>query len=89
MSKIVTTDLGRFRAVVSDGVETFLFECPGCGQWAHLDDDQWAGRVSVDHAADGCLGGYHETHNYQATLRARITAARLMGDEPFGEDVPA
>jgi hypothetical protein len=29
-----------------------LFECPGCKQWAYLDDDQWHGRVSVDHATD-------------------------------------
>ena len=87
MSRIVTTDLGRFRGVTRDGVADWLFECPGCGEWASLDEDQWNGRVSVDHAADGCKGGYHETHNYLAALRARITVARLFGAEPFEEDV--
>ena len=86
MSRIVTTDLGRFRGVTSDGVAEFLFECPGCGTWAHLDDDQWNGRVSVDHASDGCKGGYHETHNYQAALRARIAVAAINGENPFEED---
>ena len=78
MSRIVGTDLGRFRAVLRDGREDWLFECPGCGTWANLDDDQWAGRVSVDHAADGCPGGYHETHNYRRALAvARIVTEGL------------
>lgn len=68
----VTTELGRFRAVVRDGQPSWLFECPGCGTWATLDNDQWLGQVSVDHAADGCSGGYHETHNYAAALEAHI-----------------
>lgn len=88
MSRIVTTDLGRFRAIVSDGVNAFLFECPGCGEWGHLDDDQWNGRVSVDHASQGCVGHYHETHNYQATLRAVVAVARINGDDPFEDDTP-
>lgn len=91
MSRIVTTDLGRFRAVRRDDVIGWLFECPGCGTWASLDADQWTGRVSVDHASMGCPGGYHETHDYQAALRARITAGRLT-EEPessiFAEDAP-
>lgn len=86
MSRIVTTDLGRFRAVSRDGETAWLFECPGCGTWATLDDDQWIGRVSVDHAADGCTGGYHETHNFQASLRARIVAAKLTGQDPFEDE---
>lgn len=75
MPVIVTTALGRFRKVNRDGVEGWLFECPGCGTWATLDDDQWAGRVSVDHAADGCAGGYHETHDYLAVLLAHEAEA--------------
>lgn len=86
MARIVTTDLGRFRAVKRDGVDDWLFECPGCSEWASLDDDQWNGRVSVDHAADGCPGGYHETHNYQAVLRAKVVAARLTEQDPFEDD---
>lgn len=86
MSQIVTTDLGRFRRVKSDGEYAWLFECPGCGTWASLDDDQWAGRVSVDHAADGCKGGYHETHNYSAAIMAHLVAAKLTGTPLFEED---
>lgn len=71
--RVVPTALGRFRKVGGPTVEfldRWLFECPGCQQWAYLDDDQWHGRVSVDHAADGCPGGYHETHDYFAALEA-------------------
>lgn len=83
MSIIITTSLGRFRQVVldKDGHEAFLFECPGCGQWAYLDEDQWNGRVSVDHATDGCPGRYHETHEYGKTLVAAIIAAKLLGGQ--------
>lgn len=67
MSRIVETTLGRFRKGGGPDAhfrDRWLFECPGCGTWAYLDDDQWHGRVSVDHAGDGCAGGYHETHDY-------------------------
>ena len=85
MSRIVTTDLGRFNLVQTrnDPLEhAWLFECPGCGTWAYLDDDQWHGRVSVDHASMGCGGGYHETHDYAATLQARIAAGVASRDRP-------
>src|SRR6059036_1124113 len=67
MSEIVTTSVGRFRRVNTGQPEhdAWLWECP-CGQWAYLDEDQWAGHVSVDHAADGCPKNYHETHNFGA-----------------------
>ncbi len=73
VSRVVASSLGRFRKVA--GPETpfldrWLFECPGCGQWAYLDNDQWHGDVSVDHTTDGCSGGYHETHVYFAVLEA-------------------
>lgn len=71
MSVIVETELGRFNKVAGPETEftdRWLFECPGCGTWAHLDDDQWHGRVSVDHASMGCERGYHETHDYFAVL---------------------
>ena len=74
----IETPLGRFRMANRNDVlrgnreDGWLFECPGCGQWAYLDDDQWHGRVSVDHAADGCTGGYHETHDYDAALSAAL-----------------
>jgi hypothetical protein len=74
MSVIVETDQGRFRLVNRDAPleDRWMFECPGCGQWAYLDSDQWHGLVSVDHAADGCPGGYHETHDFVILLAAQI-----------------
>jgi hypothetical protein len=76
MSVIVKGGLARYRAVQRDGDRSWLMECPGCGTWANLDNDQWLGLVSVDHAADGCTGGYHETHNYAADLEAHIDEAQ-------------
>lgn len=70
---IASTPLGRFRKIAGDDaplVDRWLFECPGCGEWAYLDADQWHGRISVDHATDGCSGGYHETHDYASALAA-------------------
>jgi phage terminase large subunit GpA-like protein len=69
---IVKGDLARYRAVIADGQQEWRFECPGCGTWAALDNDQWLGSVSVDHAADGCAGRYHETHNFAADLEAHL-----------------
>ena len=84
MSQIVTTKLGRFRRVNTGepAHDAWLWECP-CGQWAYLDEDQWAGRVSVDHASDGCSKGYHETHNFGAELVATMQARILTGDAPI------
>lgn len=83
MSQIVTTNLGRFRRVNLNSSQpphdAWLFECP-CGQWAYLDEDQWAGRVSVDHASEGCLKGYHETHNFGAELIAVMQSRILAGE---------
>lgn len=78
MSEIVTTDLGRFRRVTDGKTKWFLWECPACKQWCGLSEDQWNGRVSVDHAADGCSGAYHETHNFGAALTAKMQADILM-----------
>lgn len=50
----------------------FALKCPGCGRWGEIDEDQIRGRVSVDHGADGCPGGYHETHNFAAHLPADV-----------------
>lgn len=66
MSVVVETPYGRIRQVNRDGELTWLLKCPGCGEWGALDDDQFHGRVSVDHAADGCVGAYHETHDFAA-----------------------
>ena len=80
--------MGRFRRVNTGDTghpDTWLWECP-CGQWAYLDADQWAGRVSVDHASDGCPKGYHETHNFGAELVARMQARIVTGDSPLDKE---
>lgn len=65
---MIETPHGRLRTVTRDGAQVVELECPGCGIWAALDDDQLHGRVSVDHAAQGCPGGYHETHDFSEFL---------------------
>ena len=72
MSTFAETSIGRFRRVNANAplVDRWVFECPGCGEWAYLDHDQWHGRVSVDHASMGCPGGYHKTHDYASALEA-------------------
>ena len=84
MSQIVTTKVGRFRHVTPDA---WLWECP-CGQWSYLTTDQWAGRVSVDHASQGCPVKYHETHNYEAELVATMQARILTGEPPIDPESP-
>ena len=74
--RIVVTELGRFRKVGgpdTNFIDRWVFECPGCGTWAYLDDDQWHGLVSVDHSGEtspttGEACSYHETHNYFSVL---------------------
>ena len=84
MSEIVTTTVGRFRHVTPDA---WLWECP-CGQWSYLTTDQWAGRVSVDHASQGCPVKYHETHNYEAELVVTMQARILTGEPPIDPESP-
>ena len=52
----------RLRDRVRDGEYVRQLRCPGCGEWADLDDDQLLGRVSVWHDEPGC--GYHETRDF-------------------------
>lgn len=89
MSEIVPSNLGRFRRVTDGKSKWWLWECPRCLQWCGLSQEQWEGRVSVNHAADGCAGEYHETHDFGATLVAAIQARILMGDPPSEEDALA
>lgn len=43
-----------------DGIELTQLQCPGCGAWGDLDDDQFHGRVSTLH--EEC--GFHETRDW-------------------------
>ena len=47
------------RAIRRDALLVRQAQCPGCGIWADVDEDQWSGRVSLD--CTEC--DYHETHN--------------------------
>lgn len=54
-------DPAYMRLAVRDGEELLYGRCPGCGEWAELDDDQIHGRVSTLHDP-GC--GYHDTKDW-------------------------
>jgi hypothetical protein len=78
----VATELGTFREVARRPMsleDRWIFRCPGCGVWAYMDDDQWHGRVSVDHTvgrpegSDPCT--YHETHDFAAGLASALEIA--------------
>lgn len=66
---IAETPYGRLREVTRDDEQVWLLECPGCGEWAELDEDQLHGRVSCDHTFEAACG-YHETHDFAAALAA-------------------
>ena len=94
MSKIVTTELGRFRGVTDGTKSWWLWECPNCKTWGNLSVDQMEGRVRVQCDAPKqyhyptTVGpcGYHETHNYARKLVAVIQARALVDGYPFEED---
>lgn len=67
MSFIANTRVGVIRRGVRNGLEVHLLECPGCGHWQTLDDDQWHGRATVDHRAKGCAG-YQAIRNFAAVV---------------------
>jgi len=57
---------GRIRKVVRDGADVWKLQCPECGQWADIDDDQLHGLVSVDHSdAPPCT--FHEARDWYLT----------------------
>lgn len=49
----------RTRRDADSGEKIRQLQCPGCGLWASLDDDQVHGRVSIECPTDGC--NFHET----------------------------
>lgn len=69
MSAFIRTPFGVIMRVSADGTFAgLLLARPGCQEWITLSDDQAHGRVSVDHASDGCAGGYHETHDFSVAV---------------------
>ncbi len=97
MSTIVETALGRFNKVAGPETPYFdrwLFECPGCGTWAYLDEDQWHGRVSVDHSGEvspstGAICEYHETHDYADVLERACNGNGPRAEKPPAEPDPS
>lgn len=101
MSRIVSTKLGRFRAVEDGERKWWLWECPSCKTWCNLSVDQLEGRASVyceapvreyyglNPTTDMKPCGYHQTHEYAKELVVTIQARVLFGENPYEEDVPA
>jgi len=56
-------DLLNLRCRKRDGGLIRQAQCPDCGIWGELDDDQYHGRVSML-----CECGYHETHKFQTSV---------------------
>lgn len=44
-----------------DDMLVLRLRCPGCGQFADIDRDQYIGTVSLDCPNDACT--FHETHD--------------------------
>lgn len=84
MSRIISTEYGRLNIVRDGDAHRVLLEIPGCGKWEPVNDDQLAGRVSVNHGAV-CECGYHETHDFETDARAKATAASPTFGDPFEE----
>jgi len=66
----MTEGVLNLRVVSRDGEQVVKLQCPGCGQWCDLDDDQYHGRVSVWHDVPGC--GYHQTVDFENDERVRF-----------------
>lgn len=84
MSRITPTKYGRFNHTSSGP----LWECPKCGAWGAMSEDQLNGRVSVvcsGPSGDGSCD-YHETHDYGPALIAAMQARLLTDGVPFDYD---
>lgn len=67
---------GRIHQTRRDGELVWQLQCPACGHWGDIDDDQLHGRVSVNHGplepgqspeeGNGCPCGcvFHETRDW-------------------------
>lgn len=52
-------DALAYRNIKRDGETVRQIECPGCGVWGDIDEDQYHGRISID--CPECE--FHETVN--------------------------
>lgn len=66
MSFVANTRVGVIRRGVRNSLDVHLLECPGCGRWRELDDDQWHGRAPVRPCHRPCA--YGEIHDFAAAV---------------------
>jgi hypothetical protein len=95
MSRIVTTQLGRFRQWEdSQGNKGFLFECPQCKEWLPMSEGHLNGSLAPIHFAriddlvtmtHGRVCDYAKKERYGAFLVSTMQAKLLMASD--GEDV--
>lgn len=96
MSKIVTTELGRFRQVDDHEKKSFLFECPDCKEWLPFSEEHLNGSLAPTHFArvDDAVAvrrvcDFAKRAPYGAILVATMQARILMAEEgvkPYDTD---
>lgn len=95
MSKIVTTELGRFRQVDDHGIKSFLFECPECKEWLPMSEEHLNGTLAPIHFAHvddmvtmthGRLCSFAAKQKYGAALVSTMQARILMDEAPHDTD---
>lgn len=59
----------NWKTVLRDGRPIKKCQCPRCGSWADIDDDQFYGRVSMECPAMGC--DFHETVDLSKSEEAK------------------
>ena len=82
MSKIVTTELGRFRGVTDGAKSWWLWECPNCKTWGNLSVDQMEGRVSFSVMCRSSITIPPSSRELVAVIQSRA----LVDGYPFEED---
>lgn len=67
---------GLLRITILDGEPSWRLQCPQCGHWGEIDEDQLHGRVSTDHTNCGvtyerseCECTFHETRDWYSTAK--------------------
>jgi hypothetical protein len=74
---------GRLRATTRDGSRVVQLQCPACGCWGDIDDEQLHGTVSVDHT--DCTGpgprGMETAHPVHVPRDPRLVAVGAVGLE--------
>jgi len=97
MSKIVTTDLGRFRQVSDGQRKSFLFECPTCKEWLPMSEEHLNGSLAPVHLSRldvvdmvtmnyGKICSYAKKEQYGTALVSTMQARILMDEAAHDTD---